>query len=164
VARCSPWLPCVGRVCLPHAGVAVSLDDPDTLDVWDVCDVASGGCPAWIWANWLRLSLPASMLANAGFLPVAVIGMGICDAVSVVSLLLGLLTAVSIKCVALASLNSSTDGSLADGADWAAGFRVVGGFVDGPVPPRAPTLTIVNLSGFGTVLRVSNMSMCALTW
>jgi hypothetical protein len=163
VARCSPWLPCVGRVCLPRASVAVSLDDPDTLDAWDVCDVASGGCPAWIWANWLRLSLPASMLANAGFLPVTVIGTGICDAVSVVSSLLGLLTAVSIECVALASLNSSTDGSLAGGADWAAGFGVVGGFVDGPVPPRAPTLAI-NLSGFGTVLRASDMSTRASTW
>jgi hypothetical protein len=104
------------------------------------------------------------MLANAGFLLVAVIGMGICDAVSVVSLLLGLLTAVSIKCVVLASLSSSTGGNLADGADWAAGFGVVGGFVDGPVPPRAPTLAIIDLSGFGTVLRVSDMSMCTSTW
>jgi hypothetical protein len=104
------------------------------------------------------------MLANAGFLLVAVIGTGICDAVSVVSSLLGLFTAISIKCVALASLNSSTDGSLADGADWAAGFRVVGRFVDGPVPPSAPTLAVVDLSGFGTVLCASDMSMHASTW
>jgi hypothetical protein len=68
------------------------------------------------------------MLANTGFLPVAVVGTGICDAISVASSLLGFLTAVFIKHVALVSLSSSTDGNLVDGADWATDFQS-GGWV-----------------------------------
>src|ERR1700733_12382225 len=93
------------------------------------------------------------MLATAGFFPVGADGMGICDAVSKATSLLGFLPAVPVKCVALVSLGYSTGDDVAMLGARVIFFRLVVGFIAEPAPPVFPNFAGV----IDTALRVSDI-------
>ena len=72
------------------------------------------------------------MLANAGFLPTEVVGLGGCNAVSRAASLFSFLPPVPAKRVTLASLVYSTGGDVAVLGARTVGFRLVVRFVTEP--------------------------------
>lgn len=77
------------------------------------------------------------MLANAGFFPFGVIGLGICGATVEVASLLGIRVIVFVERTSLASLDSSLGCDVATRVD---DRGAVVGFVAEPDPPSVPAL------------------------
>ena len=98
------------------------------------------------------------MLANAGFLPTEVVGLGGCNAVSRAASLFSFLPPVPAERVTLASLVYSTGGDVAVLGARTVGFGLVVGFVTEPVPPGNPSFA----GAVAAVLRASDIVARAL--
>lgn len=107
----------------------------------------------WDRESLFCLSLPASMLANAGFFPVIMAGVVMCNAVSWAALPLVFLPIVGIVRAVLTSLGYSASGDMAVLCTCTASFRLVGRFAVEPAPPVFPNLA----DALGMALCASDM-------